>query len=130
MTLDEAVAEFEKDFIVERERGFLVLEPYERRDMDLTPNGDRYVSLITAGWYADEEDAAEAWIKEAWSFAERRTSNRLFWGEVPVWRPWQYIGLDQAGMLNDKWLNTSLQLMVGRVYCTLFIESGKATGNE
>ena len=125
MTLDEAVVEFEKDFIVERTVGFEVLDiSYAYTDPTRTPNGDRYVTLITDGWLPDEELAAEHWLKEAWRYAEGR-GNRLFWGEMPVWKPAEFVAIDQAGHLNDKWLRTQLKLFVGRVYCTLFIEPKK-----
>jgi hypothetical protein len=127
MTLDEAIAEFEKDFAVVREIGLLVYEPYERRDMDLTPAGNRYRDLATAGWFADEEEAAEAWIKEAWAYAEGR-GKTLFWKAQPVWKPAEYVAIDQAGNMNDEHLRLCIRLHVGRVYSSFFISEAKQEG--
>ena len=142
MTLEEAVAAFEKDFTV------LPATPYHDEDAsDPTrcPTGERYTILTSGGTrqesgkeaalFRTEADAVEAWLKRAWGFAEANKGNTLYWAQEPRYSAKEYIAVNQAELMNDPAWRGSIVLKLGTVYSKLAIgkvedERGQSSKNE
>ena len=137
MTLEEAVAAFEKDFTVIDAVGFPNNENVPGSvDASRAPNGEQYVSLCSGGikkegdqypaYYASEEIAAEEWLKSAWQYADKRGGKTLYWRRRPEFTSREYIAIDQAAMMNDPELRQSMQITVGQVYSRLLVTKASA----
>lgn len=136
MTLAEAVEAFERDFVVSTAEGYPTEGGgVERLDMDRAPCGDRYVVLWAGGereageppaaWFGGEEAAASAWLRSAWSYAERRGGKELFWRERPIYREHEYVAMDQAGLMGDPSMRGAITLRIGCIYSRLAISRGE-----
>jgi hypothetical protein len=144
MTLAEAVAAFEKDFAVSTEVGMADESLPGRRDMSRAPNGQPYIALTSGGvkaegdrmpaWFASEELAAEAWLTQAWRYADRiiepgTIGSPLYWREKPeLMLTGEFVAIDQAGMMNDPRTRSEITLRLFAVYSRLVVSknSGKA----
>lgn len=136
MTLEEAIAAFEKDMVVVRnEVGFADPDADDRLDMARAPNGDRYVEITSGGrkpggqpcpaWFADEERAVEEWLRQAWSYADRRGGKDLYWKERPTYTEAEFIAVDQFALMNNPQTRGDIVLNLGRVTCRLVISQGE-----
>lgn len=147
MTLAEAVAAFERDFAVSDEAGLVDEKLPERRDMSRAPTGEPYIILASGGlkaegdrmpgWFATEDLAAEAWLTQAWRYADGILEtgvkgSPLFWRERPTLLTGEFVALDQAAMMNDPRTRSEITLRLFAVYSRLVVskaqESGKGAG--
>ena len=137
MNLEEAIAAFEADFtLVSDEIGQADDENPNRRHLDRAPNGDRYVVMTSGGvvaagegppaLFADEAAAAGAWLREAWSYADKRGGKDLYWARRPVYEEAEFVGVDQAAMLNGRVFAQGLALRLGAVEARLVVSRGAA----
>lgn len=144
MTLAEAIAAFEKDFAVSDEAGLVDETLPERRDMSRAPTGALYVTLTSGGikadgdrmpgWFATEDLAADAWLTQAWRYADRIiepgiVGSPLYWRERPELLTGEFVAIDQAAMMNDPRVRSEITLRLFAVYSRLVVSngSGKAT---
>lgn len=136
MNLVEAVAAFEKDFSVVSEAGLVDPALVERRDMSKTPEGQPYVVVTSGGvkgeavavpaWFAGEDLAAEAWLREAWAYADRQGGGTLFWRDKPEYTEAEFVAVSQAALMNDPHMRASITLRIGWVRSRLFVSKGDA----
>ena len=128
MTLSEAIEAFERDFMV------LECAPYhgtDAPDLSRCPTGEPYEMLTSGGvraesaregaLFAREDDAVEAWLKAAWSYAERAGGNTLYWAVKPVYSSQEFFAMDQAGLMNDPMWRGSIVIRLGTVHSKLAI---------
>jgi len=125
VTLDEAIAAFEKDFTVVSVAGFPDVDLDGRFDMDRAPSGARYVE-VRSGWFESEDEGAEGWLREAWRYAEDRGGSVLYWREQPTWHSAEFIAVNQAALLNDRVLRSAISLRLGVVYSRLLVSQKSA----
>lgn len=134
MTLEEAIAEFEKSYAVHDRPGFVTEDDdgVTRADMNKAPSGDSYVTLTSGGirkedgphlaWFLDEERAAEEWLRQAWTYAEDHPGRpHLHWRRRPVFLQAEFIALDQIALMNDARLRQSITLNLGTVDCRMVL---------
>lgn len=143
MTLAEAFAAFEKDFRVSPFIGLPDENLTGRVDMNRAPNGESYITLTSGGvklegdrmpgWFATEELAAEAWLTQAWRYADRIiepgvVGSPLYWRERPELLTGEFVAIDQAAMMNDPRVRSEITLRLFAVYSRLVVSknSGKA----
>jgi hypothetical protein len=134
MTLAEAIAAFEADFTVKAEQGFPI-DGTDRLDMNMAPTGDAYVTITSGGeitdrdampaWFASEHDAARAWLREVWAYAESQKGTSLYWREPPTLRRQEFVALDQAGLMQDPMMRRSVTINVATVVSRLFVSEAK-----
>lgn len=139
MTLDEAVAEFEKGFTVWNELG-CVTPPLLLRDTRLAPSGDKYVALTSGGvesgsgwaptWFPSEGLAVDAWLREAWSYADKRVGRNLFWAERPTYFCAEFVAVDQVAMINHPAGRNSIALKIGYVRSRFVISANSKPGKS
>lgn len=126
MNADELAAKFEAEFAAcSDERGFPDTRLPARRDPKRGPDGVEYV-LITSGgiveppgamplWFLDESEACFNWLEHARDYAKEQGGSCLYWAERPSWAVADFVGLNQAGMIQDHRLSGSTNITVGSV---------------
>ena len=131
--LDDAVAEFEAGFSVSDEVGY---RGGEQVDLARAPDGSRYVVVTSGGagevlggssaWFADEQDAAEEWLRWARTFAKERGGAKLWWRERPVWKAVEFVALNQAAVMQERAIRSAVAIKLGFVVAELSISKGEA----